>query len=592
MIGANRFSRFDVRVILLVLLGVLTLSWWSGSLDMLSSDPQGLPKINRIGIDKAVEKRLEQLLERLRQQPTSAAAWGNLAMLLDLHQQPGPAMKCYRKAMEIDRAEVRWPYLGGICASVGDVNEALRCFEIAANMTSHAPLSIRQGQLHLQRGELDRAEQYFRLGVTTDGRLIQGHLGLARCSLAASDLDSAATHLDRCEELQPEAGEVASARAGWWSLKGDAQRAQQQLDAASEKAPREPLPDSLRQWAVMEQGVGPSWRRERSRRLLAAGNPHGAVELWKQAMVDDPEDASIRLELGRLAQQMQQPAVALQEYAEATRLDPRLAAAHAALGVLRLRRGDHSGAETALRQALLLEPTSHQVLTNLGSLMVATGRGVEGIGFLQQARDFKPGDADVRFNLAMAHRASKEWPQACAELEMLMQIDANRPRSRFEYGVVLAEMGRFNEAAVQFAWLTQQQPKRVSGWTNLTRAQVRAGLHGEAIASLRVAHAEIPDNWRIASELAWLLCTCPDSRWRDGIEAKQIAAKLCQKKGPTYPRSLDVWAASFAECGEFESAIDKVTEALQYLVDHPQLTGDPQLEVRLAGYRQQQPHRF
>lgn len=554
--------------------------------------PEELPSISRIGMDTAVERRLDQLLKIVQQQPETARAWGDVAILLDLHQQAGPALECYRKAMELDPTEVRWPYLGGICASLGDSDQAFRLFEVAAKMIEHAPLSIRQGQILLQRGEFDSAEQWFRSAVSIDDRLIQGHLGLARCALIAPDLVAAAVHLDRCEQLQPEAGEVASARAYWWRLKGDVQQAQQQLEAASTRAPREPLPDTLRQRAVMEQGVGPQWMRERSRRLMAAGDSQGAIDLWQQAILDDPQDAATRMELGRVAQQLKKPLLALQEYAAAARLDPELVEAHIALGVLRMRRGDSTGAEKALRQGLVLDSTSHEILTNLGALMMTTRRGVEGVQFLQRACEVAPDDADVRFNLAMAHRALKEWSAVCTELESMMKIDADRPRARFEYGVALAELGRFTEAAAQFSWLTEQQPERVTGWTNLTRALVRAELHGEAIASLRTAHQKIPGSWRISSELAWLLCTCPDSRWRDGIEARKIAEVLCQKQGPTYPRSLDVWAASLAECGEFDSAIDKVNEALQYLGDHPELPQDPQLEIRLAGYRQQQPHRY
>ena len=597
MSGKKNVIRFSQRllptlVLGLLLLGVLLLGWWLAPTGWFERYPQDLPSISRSGMDTAVERRLDLLLNSLQQQPETARAWGDVAILLDLHQQSGPALECYRKAMELDPTEVRWPYLGGICASLGDSDEAFRLFEVAATMTQHAPLSIRQGQIYLQRGEYDRADQLFRTALSIDDQLIQGHLGLARCALVASDLAAAAAHLDRCEQLQPEAGEVASARAHWWRLKGDAQQAQQQLEAASARAPREPLPDLLRQQAVMEQGVGPKWMRERSRRLLAAGDSQGAIDLWQQSILDDPQDAASRMELGRVAQQLKKPLLALQEYTEAARLDPDLVEAHLALGVLRMRRGDPAGAEKALRQGLVLDSTSHEILTNLGALMMTTGRGVEGVQFLQRACEVAPDDADVRFNLAMAHRALKEWSAVCIELESMMKIDADRPRARFEYGVALAELGRFTEAAAQFSWLTEQQPQRVTGWTNLTRALVRAELHGEAIASLRSAHQKIPGNWRIASELAWFLCTCPDARWRDGIEAKRIAEVLCQQQGPNYPRSLDVWGASFAECGDFESAIDKVNEALQYLGDHPELPQDSQLEIRLAGYRQQQPHRY
>ena len=71
-----------------------------------------------------------------------------------------------------------------------------------------------------------------------------------------------------------------------------------------------------------------------------------------------------------------------------------------------------------------------------------------------------------------------------------------------------------------------------------------------------------------------------------------LAAILCEEKGPTYPRSLDVWGASLAECGEYDGAIEKLLLAKKYLDEHPELPRDPGLDERLAGYRSGTPYRF
>ncbi|MEE2855855.1 MAG: tetratricopeptide repeat protein [Planctomycetota bacterium] len=587
MITQSGRAHLRGMLIPLTFLVLLVGGWWA----IRQAGPE-LPPIDRHGLHRSVEIRLDELVEQLAASPTEASSWGELAILLDLHQQPAAAITCYRKAMEIDPADARWPYLAGICASLGDTDQALLFFEMAAMTMQHAPLPIRQGQLHLGRGEVDLARDLFEQGVQLDATLIQGHLGLARCALASGDPAEAASHLDRCEQLQPSAGEVASARAIWWRLQGDMERAASSLEEAADKLPREPLPDGVRQDAVNSQGVGPRWRRERSQRWLVSGRTDQARALWQQAISDDPTDATANLELAHIAQLQNDYPLAQASYTRAAELDPDLAAAHAGLGVLQMRGQSFEAAEKSFRRALDLDPESAQVRANLGSLLVATARGAEGLQLLTDACERLPEDTDLRFNLAMAYRKLEQWPESSDQFSVLLDLDPDRTRARFEWGVVLAQLQRFSAAADQFKIVLESEPGRASVWMNLTRAQVREQLYGDALASLRSAHAAVPGDWRIASELAWLLATCPDERWRDGSEARQLAAILCQKQGPTYPRSLDVWGASLAECGEYDAAIEKLLLAKKYLDEHPELPRDPELDERLAGYRSGTPYRF
>ncbi len=587
MITQSGRAHLRGMLIPLTLLALLVGGWWA----FRQAGP-ALPPIDRSGLHRSVEIRLDELVKQLEASPTTASSWGELAVLLDLHQQPAAAIICYRKAMEIDPADARWPYLAGICATIGDTDQALLFFEMAAKTMQHAPLSIRRGQLHLGRGEVDLAKDLFEQGVLLDATLIQGHLGLARCALASGDPAEAESHLDRCEQLQPSAGEVASARAIWWRLQGDMERAASSLDEATDKLPREPLPDGVRQDAVSRQGVGPRWRRERSQRWITSGKVDQAKALWQEAISDDPTDATAYLELAHVAQLMNDHPLALGSYTRAADLDPDLAAAHAGLGVVQMRSQSFESAESSFRRALDLDPESAQVRANLGSLLVATARGPEGLQLLTDACEQLPDDADLRFNLAMAFRKLEMWQESSDQFSLLIDLAPDRTRARFEWGVVLAQLQQFSAAADQFKVVLTSEPGRASVWMNLTRAQVREQRYGDALASLRSAHAAVPGDWRIASELAWLLSTCPDERWRNGPEARQLAAVLCEKQGPTYPRSLDVWGASLAECGEYDGAIEKLLLAKKYLDEHPELPRDPDLDERLAGYRSGTPYRF
>ena len=55
--------------------------------------------------------------------------------------------------------------------------------------------------------------------------------------------------------------------------------------------------------------------------------------------------------------------------------------------------------------------------------------------------------------------------------------------------------------------------------------------------------------------LAWLLATCPDSRYRDGAKAVQLAEKACELTDYTDASSLYLLAAAHAEKGNFDDAV-------------------------------------
>ena len=54
-----------------------------------------------------VEKKRQAVLAA----PRSGTAWGELAMAFDAHDTSAEAVACYRRAMELDPTDARWPFL-------------------------------------------------------------------------------------------------------------------------------------------------------------------------------------------------------------------------------------------------------------------------------------------------------------------------------------------------------------------------------------------------------------------------------------------------------------------------------------------------
>lgn len=77
---------------------------------------------------------------------------------------------------------------------------------------------------------------------------------------------------------------------------------------------------------------------------------------------------------------------------------------------------------------------------------------------------------------------------------------------------------------------------------------------------------------------------------RDGKEAVKLATKACELSHWKNPHTLDTLAASYAEAGDFDSAVKY--EQLAIDLDAPAMQEmTPEMNDRLALYRRHDPYR-
>ena len=90
---------------------------------------------------------------------------------------------------------------------------------------------------------------------------------------------------------------------------------------------------------------------------------------------------------------------------------------------------------------------------------------------------------------------------------------------------------------------------------NRGMAEANLKAYGDAIKDFEQS-IRLDSNYAESfNDLAWILATCKEARYRDGKRAVELATRACDLTHSRDAPSLDTLAAAYAETGDFDSAI-------------------------------------
>ena len=126
-------------------------------------------------------------------------------------------------------------------------------------------------------------------------------------------------------------------------------------------------------------------------------------------------------------------------------------------------------------------------------------------------------------------------------------------------------------------------------YRNRAMAYSRKKEFGKAAADYAKVVEINPESPVGQNGLAWLLCTAPDAKVRDGKRAVEAATKACELTNYKNGGYLDTLAAAYAEIGEFDKAVEWQEKALK-AGDIPVKDLDA-ARKRLELFKQKKPYR-
>ena len=124
-------------------------------------------------------------------------------------------------------------------------------------------------------------------------------------------------------------------------------------------------------------------------------------------------------------------------------------------------------------------------------------------------------------------------------------------------------------------------------------AHVKLKKYDKAVAGFEKALEINPLVW-IQREFAKFRASCPDSKYRDGKKAVELAKQALEAAGKDAHWScIDVLAMALAETGDFEQAITEQLKAIDRLTAEksPEKDELKSFEARLELYRMKKPYR-
>jgi tetratricopeptide (TPR) repeat protein len=230
--------------------------------------------------------------------------------------------------------------------------------------------------------------------------------------------------------------------------------------------------------------------------------------------------------------------------------------------------------------------------------------------FYLQSKQFERALPDLDETLRLNPQLSEAWmlratvrvemgdyPQALSDVERCLQIEPPEPLALLTRGNLRAQLGELESALEDFTNFLRQQPETVLALRARASSYTRLHRFDEALADLNEALRLDPANAdayldrgrvhqkkdcfpaaladyqkaldlrpmeaRFYNQYAWMLATCPQSEYRDGARAVELAHHGCELTSWQDANILDTLASAYAECGRFNEATRWATKSLE-----------------------------
>jgi tetratricopeptide (TPR) repeat protein len=413
--------------------------------------------------------------------------------------------------------------------------------------------------------------------VSLDDKQFEAHMLIGKLqSLPGGDRNAARTSLtkviDAGDELPP------PVRAEAYALRGAVQRLPEKRAADFDKA-IELSPEN------------------NEYRLLRARHYY-TQEAWDKSLADidealraEPENFAAHELRALVLLAQEKPQEALESFNKASELAPEEISPYQYRGELYRQLGDMEKAIEQLNKAIELSPENFLSLAMRAELLLRDGKPQEALEDAEAVLKIRPDFIRGHLLRAGILQELDRDDEAFAALEQLAQAAPNEPQVLLQLAVYYIEQKRVTKAIETLSRVIELDSNSAIARRLRGDMYLSAGKHAEALADFDVALEIEPEESGVLNNYAWTLATSPVDELRDGKRAIEMATKACELTEYKAPHILSTLAASYAETGDFDKAIEWTQKAIEVDKADHESAHEADLKNELATYEAKKPFR-
>ena len=170
------------------------------------------------------------------------------------------------------------------------------------------------------------------------------------------------------------------------------------------------------------------------------------LELYRQALSNNPLNADAHHNLARLLAKQGEQSEAIAHYRAALKIRPNDADTHNNLGVLLAARGETAAAMSEFQRALETDPRHARAYFNRGRVLAQQNELGEAVANYRQALSIRPNEVEVLVVLADALAKQEQYGEAAMHLQRAIELRPEIPDVHVALARALAAQGKKDEA--------------------------------------------------------------------------------------------------------------------------------------------------
>lgn len=218
------------------------------------------------------------------------------------------------------------------------------------------------------------------------------------------------------------------------------------------------------------------------------------------------------------------------------------------------KKGNYEQALNILNAVIKSKPDRHTTYNRRGSVFLEKRDLGPAINDFNTALRKNPNSAEAYCLRGIAWYLKGDVSKAIDDFNEALNKDQNYVHAYYNRGAAESRRGNLDIAKKDFSRTIELYPLYHRAYSNRGIIWQKQGEYNKALSDFNKALGILPYCSIYNNNKAWLLATCPNEKYRNGILAVTIARKALEDGDSIY--FMDTLAAAFAETGNFNDAIE------------------------------------